>query len=154
MILLSAIATSLDSFILGFLAKKEGVRFKFETLIYFWLFSFGAFLLCQFFLQFIPSLHTKWLKFCLFFIFGCLSLKPQENSYHQKKMFGILFMNSIDGILISSTFLANYSFVFISLLFSFTSVFFLYLGNTFGQEKKSFWQTPFLYFLLAFLSLF
>lgn len=157
MLLLSAIATSIDSFLIGITFKKINLN-KFKNLcLFFYLTSFIIFIIFHLFLSFIPlNFNNSFLKFSCFFFFGCLNLKNDNEPMMIKNKIAFIILialNSLDGFLVSLLYRNLYNIFFLSFLFSTTSLLFLILGNFFSPKKKNQWLSPFLYFTLAFLSI-
>ena len=157
MLILSAITTSIDSFLIGITLKKTKYQHKAIYFSTFFITSFLVFITLHLLFNFIPiNFNNSILKFTCFFFFGCLNLKNEENSNvnWQKITFLILIIvNSLDGFLVSLLYRTTYNIFFLSFLFSSTSLLFLILGSCFTPKKKNQWLSPFLYFSLAFLSI-
>ena len=157
MLFLSAIATSMDSFLIGFSLNEQKLTIK--NFILLWL----SYILTLYILLLISSLlkiqiDQPILKSILFFILGILCLKGQKEKQHisikKRTMIFLSLSNSLDGWLVALTFVKFYPLLYISLIFSSFSLILLWLGYKFPKQKKNQWLSPFLYFILAILSFF
>ncbi len=161
MLFLSAIATSMDSFIMGISFKISKTKLTLKNIVEL---SLGSFLTITFFhitMQiFHISVANKFTKFLLFLILGIFSLKKEEKKKYQKKLTPkeillIILSNSIDGFLVSLTFTTQYSITLLSFIYAITGIFLLLLGNkTPISWKKRDYISTVLFFVLAITSLF
>ncbi len=156
MLIVSAIITSMDSFLIGFSLKKEDYI---PNYIKIWILSYIILSsLLILFSLFNINLYHPFIKFIIFTLLGISCLKKQEEKTSkvitEKHLFILLFANSIDGFIISTTFLERYSLLLICLLFSSISTLFLYLGYKLEFKKKNTYISAIIYFLLAIWSLF
>lgn len=120
MLFLSALLTSLDSFFIGWAMKEEKRKFYPYLLLYFFLFClYTLFLLIMTKIPF-PAFSFH-LQFHLFLILALLSLKEKKEkkkTFSWPKLTFIFFTNSLDGLIISASFLSCYNFFTLSFLFT------------------------------------
>jgi len=161
MLFISAIAASMDSFVIGISLKLNKMKLHLLEILEMSLGSFITILFFHILLNtFHIQIHHKFTKFILFILLGILSLKKEKKkipyqALNQKDIFLIILSNSIDGFLISLTFINQYSYIFLSFIYSFSGIFLLILGNSFSINiKKSDLISTTLFFLLALISLF
>lgn len=156
MLIISAIITSMDSFLIGFSLKK-GDYIPNYLKIWFLSYIILSILLILFYL-FRINIYHPFIKFTIFTLLGISCLKKQDETISkditEKRLFMLLLANSIDGFIIAATFLKKYSLLVICLLFSSISTLFLYLGYKLEYQKKNTYISALIYFLLAFWSLF
>lgn len=156
MLIISAIITSMDSFLIGFSLKK-GDYIPNYLKIWFLSYIILSILLILFSL-FRINIYHPFIKFTIFTLLGISCLKKQDETISkditEKRLFMLLLANSIDGFIIAATFLKKYSLLVICLLFSSISTLFLYLGYKLEYQKKNTYISALIYFLLAFWSLF
>lgn len=156
MLIISAIITSMDSFLIGFSLKK-GDYIPNYLKIWFISYIILSILLILFYL-FRINIYHPFIKFTIFTLLGISCLKKQDKTISkditEKRLFMLLLANSIDGFIIAATFLEKYSLLVICLLFSSISTLFLYLGYKLEYQKKNTYISALIYFLLAFWSLF
>ena len=156
MLIISAIITSMDSFLIGFSLKK-GDYIPNYLKIWFISYIILSILLILFSL-FRINIYHPFIKFTIFTLLGISCLKKQDETISkditEKRLFMLLLANSIDGFIIAATFLEKYSLLVICLLFSSISTLFLYLGYKLEYQKKNTYISALIYFLLAFWSLF
>ena len=156
MLIISAIITSMDSFLIGFSLKK-GDYIPNYLKIWFISYIILSILLILFSL-FRINIYHPFIKFTIFTLLGISCLKKQDETISkditEKRLFMLLLANSIDGFIIAATFLKKYSLLVICLLFSSISTLFLYLGYKLEYQKKNTYISALIYFLLAFWSLF
>ncbi len=156
MLIISAIITSMDSFLIGFSLKK-GDYIPNYLKIWFISYIILSILLILFYL-FRINIYHPFIKFTIFTLLGISCLKKQDETISkditEKRLFMLLLANSIDGFIIAATFLKKYSLLVICLLFSSISTLFLYLGYKLEYQKKNTYISALIYFLLAFWSLF
>ena len=130
MLIISAIITSMDSFLIGFSLKK-GDYIPNYLKIWFLSYIILSILLILFSL-FRINIYHPFIKFTIFTLLGISCLKKQDETISkditEKRLFMLLLANSIDGFIIAATFLKKYSLLVICLLFSSISTLFLYLG--------------------------
>ena len=156
MLIISAIITSMDSFLIGFSLKKDNYIPNYLK-IWFLSYIILSILLILFYL-FRINIYHPFIKFTIFTLLGISCLKKQDETISkditEKRLFMLLLANSIDGFIIAATFLKKYSLLVICLLFSSISTLFLYLGYKLEYQKKNTYISALIYFLLAFWSLF
>ena len=156
MLIIRAIITSMDSFLIGFYLKK-GDYIPNYLKIWFLSYIILSILLILFSL-FRINIYHPFIKFTIFTLLGISCLKKQDETISkditEKRLFMLLLANSIDGFIIAATFLEKYSLLVICLLFSSISTLFLYLGYKLEYQKKNTYISALIYFLLAFWSLF
>ena len=156
MLIIRAIITSMDSFLIGFYLKK-GDYIPNYLKIWFLSYIILSILLILFSL-FRINIYHPFIKFTIFTLLGISCLKKQDETISkditEKRLFMLLLANSIDGFIIAATFLKKYSLLVICLLFSSISTLFLYLGYKLEYQKKNTYISALIYFLLAFWSLF
>ena len=156
MLIVSAIITSMDSFLIGFSLKKDEYIPNYLK-IWFISYIILSILLILFYL-FRINIYHPFIKFTIFTLLGISCLKKQDETISkditEKRLFMLLLANSIDGFIIAATFLEKYSLLVICLLFSSISTLFLYLGYKLEYQKKNTYISALIYFLLAFWSLF
>ena len=156
MLIISAIITSMDSFLIGFSLKKDNYIPNYLK-IWFISYIILSILLILFYL-FRINIYHPFIKFTIFTLLGISCLKKQDETISkditEKRLFMLLLANSIDGFIIAATFLKKYSLLVICLLFSSISTLFLYLGYKLEYQKKNTYISALIYFLLAFWSLF
>ena len=156
MLIISAIITSMDSFLIGFSLKKDNY-IPIYLKIWFLSYIILSILLILFSL-FRINIYHPFIKFTIFTLLGIFCLKKQDKTNSkditEKRLFMLLLANSIDGFIIAATFLEKYSLLVICLLFSSISTLFLYLGYKLEYQKKNTYISALIYFLLAFWSLF
>ena len=156
MLIISAIITSMDSFLIGFSLKKDDYIPNYLK-IWFISYIILSILLILFYL-FRINIYHPFIKFTIFTLLGISCLKKQDETISkditEKRLFMLLLANSIDGFIIAATFLKKYSLLVICLLFSSISTLFLYLGYKLEYQKKNTYISALIYFLLAFWSLF
>lgn len=156
MIIISAIITSMDSFLIGFSLKKEDYIPNYLKI---WFLSYIILsILLILFTFFRINIYHPLIKFTIFTLLGISCLKKQDETISkditEKRLFMLLLANSIDGFIIAATFLEKYSLLVICLLFSSISTLFLYLGYKLEYKKKNTYISALIYLLLAFWSLF
>ena len=156
MIIISAIITSMDSFLIGFSLKKDDYIPNYLKI---WFISYIILsILLILFSLFRINIYHPFIKFTIFTLLGISCLKKQDETISkditEKRLFMLLLANSIDGFIIAATFLKKYSLLVICLLFSSISTLFLYLGYKLEYKKKNTFISALIYFLLAFWSLF
>ena len=138
MLIISAIITSMDSFLIGFSLKK-GDYIPNYLKIWFLSYIILSILLILFSL-FRINIYHPFIKFTIFTLLGISCLKKQDETISkditEKRLFMLLLANSIDGFIIAATFLEKYSLLVICLLFSSISTLFLYLGYKLEYQKK------------------
>ncbi len=159
MLLLSTLATSIDSFIIGLSLKLTKTPLNRKEFLFSYLYTFLLLILFHSIIYLLNiSIIFKYTQFFLFFLLALLSLKKEKeekrNHGSLKELLIILFGNSIDGMLVSMTFLNQYSFLFLSFLFSSTSLILLYMGYKLPiKRKKRKYMNSVIFFLLAIFSL-
>ncbi len=161
MLLLSGIATSMDSFCLGIFLKQNHTKLTFKNTLILW---FGLFFLLLFFHILFKitsiSLVNPYLKSILFFLLAIYSLKEDANKSYSKKLsikdlLLIVLSNSFDSFLVSLTFIPIYSILFVCFVFSFLSILFFHFGFCFPIPlKKENYLTAILFFLLSIIAFF
>ena len=156
MLIISAIITSMDSFLIGFSLKKDNYIPNYLKI---WFLSYIILsILLILFSLFRINIYHPFIKFTIFTLLGISCLKKQDETISkditEKRLFMLLLANSIDGFIIAATFLEKYSLLVICLLFSSISTLFLYLGYKLEYQKKNTYISALIYFLLAFWSLF
>ena len=156
MLIVSAIITSMDSFLIGFSLKKDNYIPNYLKI---WFLSYIILsILLILFSLFRINIYHPFIKFTIFTLLGISCLKKQDETISkditEKRLFMLLLANSIDGFIIAATFLEKYSLLVICLLFSSISTLFLYLGYKLEYQKKNTYISALIYFLLAFWSLF
>ena len=156
MLIISAIITSMDSFLIGFSLKKDNYIPNYLKI---WFLSYIILsILLILFSLFRINIYHPFIKFTIFTLLGISCLKKQDETISkditEKRLFMLLLANSIDGFIIAATFLKKYSLLVICLLFSSISTLFLYLGYKLEYQKKNTYISALIYFLLAFWSLF
>lgn len=156
MLIISAIITSMDSFLIGFSLKKDDYIPNYLKI---WFISYIILsILLILFSLFRINIYHPFIKFMIFTLLGISCLKKQDKTISkditEKRLFMLLLANSIDGFIIAATFLEKYSLLVICLLFSSISTLFLYLGYKLEYQKKNTYISALIYFLLAFWSLF
>lgn len=156
MLIISAIITSMDSFLIGFSLKKDDYIPNYLKI---WFISYIILsILLILFSLFRINIYHPFIKFTIFTLLGISCLKKQDETISkditEKRLFMLLLANSIDGFIIAATFLKKYSLLVICLLFSSISTLFLYLGYKLEYQKKNTYISALIYFLLAFWSLF
>lgn len=156
MLIISAIITSMDSFLIGFSLKKDDYIPNYLKI---WFISYIILsILLILFSLFRINIYHPFIKFMIFTLLGISCLKKQDKTISkditEKRLFMLLLANSIDGFIIAATFLKKYSLLVICLLFSSISTLFLYLGYKLEYQKKNTYISALIYFLLAFWSLF
>lgn len=156
MLIVSAIITSMDSFLIGFSLKKDDYIPNYLKI---WFISYIILsILLILFSLFRINIYHPFIKFTIFTLLGISCLKKQDETISkditEKRLFMLLLANSIDGFIIAATFLEKYSLLVICLLFSSISTLFLYLGYKLEYQKKNTYISALIYFLLAFWSLF
>ena len=139
MLIISAIITSMDSFLIGFSLKK-GDYIPNYLKIWFISYIILSILLILFYL-FRINIYHPFIKFTIFTLLGISCLKKQDETISkditEKRLFMLLLANSIDGFIIAATFLKKYSLLVICLLFSSISTLFLYLGYKLEYQNKN-----------------
>ena len=158
MLFLSAIATSMDSFLIGF-SLKNTHKLTMNDLIVLWFgYIFTLYIILKIFSLFQIQIDQPIFKCIVFFILGILCLKEQKEEYQisikKRTLFFLTLTNSLDGCIVALTFTKTYPLLYISFLFSSFSIILLWLGYKFSKQKKNRWLSPFLYFSLAILSFF
>ena len=156
MLIISAIITSMDSFLIGFSLKKDDYIPNYLKI---WFISYIILsILLILFSLFRINIYHPFIKFTIFTLLGISCLKKQDETISkditEKRLFMLLLANSIDGFIIAATFLEKYSLLVIRLLFSSISTLFLYLGYKLEYKKKNTYISALIYLLLAFWSLF
>lgn len=159
MLFLAAILTSIDCFIIGLSLKIEQKRLSMDKLLCLLLFLFilyDAFLFL--FSKITWPFHDLKIQFHLFLLLAILAYK-ENNTICQnisfKKLFLLFFTNSLDGLLVASTFLGQENPLYLSFIFtSITFIFFMIGFKTPLKLKKKKYTISILFLLLAFLSLF
>ena len=156
MLIISAIITSMDSFLIGFSLKKDDYIPNYLKI---WFISYIILsILLILFSLFRINIYHPFIKFTIFTLLGISCLKKQDETLSteitEKHLFMLLFANSIDGFIIAATFLEKYSLLIICFLFSSISTLFLYLGYKLEYKKKNTYISALVYFLLAIWSLF
>ena len=156
MLIISAIITSMDSFLIGFSLKKDDYIPNYLKI---WFLSYIILsILLILFSLFRINIYHPFIKFTIFTLLGIFCLKKQDKTNSkditEKRLFMLLLPNSIDGFIIAAIFLEKYSLLVICLLFSSISTLFLYLGYKLEYQKKNTYISALIYFLLAFWSLF
>ncbi len=161
MLLLSAIATSMDSLFIGYSFRCNHTIFEWYHKFFFFIGLFLTFIFLHIFSQvFHIFIVNKYIKAILFLILGSLSFQKKETKNYSrtlswKELIIIILESSIDGFLVSLTLISTYSIYYISLIFSGIGTLFLEIGNHFPyQYKKSEYVSFFLFLLLAICSLF
>lgn len=163
-LLLNAIVASLDGLIIGIGLRLSNVQLsKKDTFIIF----LGNFLIYTFFLSvyyyFKFTFMTKALTTFLYIILGLNALRNEETCHIQQKKLSFLncilitLTHSLDGTIVSLSFVYNYKILHIVLAFTVMSLSILLIGyffaKIFNTSKKSYIST-FLFFLLAFINQF
>lgn len=159
MLFLAAILTSIDCFIIGLSLKIEQKKLSMDKLLCLLLFLFilyDAFLFL--FSKITWPFHDLKIQFHLFLLLAILAYK-ENNTICQnisfKKLFLLFFTNSLDGLLVASTFLGQENPLYLSFIFtSITFLFFIIGFKTPLKLKKKKYTISILFLLLAFLSLF
>ena len=156
MLIVSAIITSMDSFLIGFSLKKDDYIPNYLKICFISYIILSILLIL--FSLFRINIYHPFIKFTIFTLLGISCLKKQDETISkditEKRLFMLLLANSIDGFIIAATFLKKYSLLVICLLFSSISTLFLYLGYKLEYQKKNTYISALIYFLLAFWSLF
>ena len=159
MLFLAAILPSIDCFIIGLALKIEQKKLNIGKLLCLVLFLFILYTVFLFLFSKIalPFPDLK-IQFHLFLILAILSCKENNNIYQNislKKLFLLFFTNSLDGLLVASTFLGQEKPLYLSFIFtSITFLFFIIGFKTPLKLKKKKYTISILFLLLAFLSLF
>ena len=159
MLFLAAILTSIDCFIIGLALKIEQKKLNIGKLLCLVLFLFILYTVFLFLFSKIalPFPDLK-IQFHLFLILAILACKENNNIYQNislKKLFLLFFTNSLDGLLVASTFLWQEKPLYLSFIFtSITFLFFIIGFKTPLKLKKKKYTISILFLLLAFLSLF
>ena len=156
MLIISAIITSMDSFLIGFSLKKDDYIPNYLKI---WFISYIILsILLILFSLFRINIYHPFIKFTIFTLLGISCLKKQDETISkditENRLFILLLTNSIYVFIIVATFLEKYSLLVICLLFSSISTLFLYLGYKLEYQKKNTYISALIYFLLAFWSLF
>lgn len=159
MLFLAAILTSIDCFIIGLSLKIEQKKLSMDKLLCLLLFLFilyDAFLFL--FSKIAWPFHDLKIQFHLFLLLAILAYK-ENNTICQnisfKKLFLLFFTNSLDGLLVASTFLNQENPLYLSFIFtSITFIFFMIGFKTPLKLKKKKYTISIFFLLLAFLSLF
>lgn len=163
-LLLNAIVASLDGLIIGIGLRMSYVQLsKKDMLIIFIgnLFIYTFFLTLYYFFKF--TFMTQTLTTILYIILGLNSLRTEESYQFKQNKLSILncllitLTHSLDGTMVSLSFVYNYKILHIVLVFSVMSLSILLLGyffaKIFNTSKKNY-ISAFLFFLLAFLNQF
>lgn len=159
---LSSLVASLDGFLIGFNLKISQVKMKRKDFCFFFcgnLILYSIVLYSYAFFQF--TFFTSFVSACFYVILAYLSLFDHEEKFSiaQKHLtiltlFLLILSHSIDGTLISLGFVYEYSIWLLVFLFSFMSVFILFLGYSIGmlfpEIKYSNYVCALLFLLLAF----
>ena len=138
MLFLAAILTSIDCFIIGLALKIEQKKLNIGKLLCLVLFLFILYTVFLFLFSKIalPFPDLK-IQFHLFLILAVLACKENNNIYQNislKKLFLLFFTNSLDGLLVASTFLGQEKPLYLS--FIFTSITFLFFIIGFKTPLK------------------
>ena len=159
MLFLAAILTSIDCFIIGLALKIEQKKLNIGKLLCLVLFLFILYTVFLFLFSKIawPFPDLK-IQFHLFLLLAILACKENNNIYQNislRKLFLLFFTNSLDGLLVASTFLGQDNPLYLSFIFtSITFLFFIIGFKTPLKLKKKKYTISILFLLLAFLSLF
>lgn len=159
MLFLAAILTSIDCFIIGLSLKIEQKKLSMDKLLCLLLFLFILYAVFLFLFSKITwPFHDLKIQFHLFLLLAILAYK-ENNTICQnisfKKLFLLFFTNSLDGLLVASTFLGQENPLYLSFIFtSITFLFFIIGFKTPLKLKKKKYTISILFLLLAFLSLF
>lgn len=159
MLFFAAILTSIDCLIIGLSLKIEQKKLSMDKLLCLPLFLFilyDAFLFL--FSKITWPFHDLKIQFHLFLLLAILDYKENNNIYQNislRKLFLLFFTNSLDGLLVASTFLGQKHPSYLSFIFtSITFLFFMMGFKTPLKLKKKKYTISILFLLLAFLSLF
>ena len=159
MLFFAAILTSIDCFIIGLSLKIEQKKLSMDKLLCLPLFLFilyDAFLFL--FSKITWPFHDLKIQFHLFLLLAILAYKENNNIYQNislRKLFLLFFTNSLDGLLVASTFLGQKHPFYLSFIFtSITFLFFMIGFKTPLKLKKKKYTISIIFLLLAFLSLF
>ena len=167
LVFLSAFVASLDGFIIGLSLRLSNIKFSKRNGIFFllgniFIYSLAIFSYTYFHFQFVTTLVST----ILYLILAYFTFMDSEeiNTYEnmQNLSFGKLILliltHSLDGTLVSLSFVYDYSMLFLILLFSFMSISILLFGYYFGIlfkfKKKNRYIGSILFILLAFLNKF
>ncbi len=163
-LLLNAIVASLDGLIIGISLRLSNIKitksnistiFIGNLLIYF----FFLFLYKHFQLTFM----TKNITTILYLILGIHSIydkdsyHPKEKKLHFINCLFITLSHSLDGTIISLSFVYNYKLIHIALIFSFMSLIILLIGYYFAKffkTNKESYISALLFFTLGIINLF
>lgn len=159
MLFLAAILTSIDCFIIGLALKIEQKKLNISKLLCLVLFLFILYTVFLFlFSKIVWPFPDLKIQFHLFLLLAILACKENNNIYQNislKKLFLLFFTNSLDGLLVASTFLGQEKPLYLSFIFtSITFLFFIIGFKTPLKLKKKKYTISILFLLLAFLSLF
>ena len=138
MLFFAAILTSIDCFIIGLSLKIEQKKLSMDKLLCLPLFLFilyDAFLFL--FSKITWPFHDLKIQFHLFLLLAILTYKENNNIYQNislRKLFLLFFTNSLDGLLVASTFLGQKHPSYLS--FIFTSITFLFFMMGFKTPLK------------------
>lgn len=165
-VLLSSFVASLDGFIIGLSLKLSGVKISKQNMVTFlfgnlFIYSFAILAYTFFHFQFI----TNFVSTILYLILAYFTFAEDEklNQVNDKTLsFGkwimLIFTHSLDGTLVSLSFVYDYSSLFLILLFSFMSILILlcgyYFGSLFSIKKRNRYIGALLFILLAILNQF
>lgn len=163
----SAFVASLDGFIIGLSLRLSNIKFSNKNIFLFLLgniiiYSLAIFAYTFFHFQFVTTLVSTILYFILaYFTF----IDSEEIDTYQEgqilsfgKLLLLILTHSLDGTLVSLSFVYDYSIFFLVLLFSFMSITILLIGYYFGKlfrmKKKNRYIGSILFVLLAILNQF
>ncbi len=163
-LLLNAITASLDGLIIGIgLRMSKTLLSKKDIVIIF----IGNFLIYTFFLTlyyyFQLTFMTKTLTTLLYIFLGFNSLRNEESIHFEKNKLTFLncilitFTHSLDGTMVSLSFVYNYKILHIVSIFSLMSLIILLLGYYFAKiftKSKKNYVSVFLFWLLALINQF
>lgn len=165
-VFLSAFVASLDGFIIGLSLKLSGVKILKKNILLFLLgniFIYSTAILTYTFFHF--QFVTNFVSTILYLILAYLSFSDDNNLNHISdkvlsfsKWILLIFTHSLDGMLVSLSFVYEYSAIFLIFLFSIMSILILlcgyYFGRIFSTQKKSNYIGALLFVLLAILNQF
>ncbi len=163
-LLLNAIVASLDGWIIGIGLRLSNIRLSKKDMF---IILIGNFLIYTFFLflyyYFKFTFMTKTLTSVLYILLGLNSLRNEEICQFKQNKLSILncilitLTHSLDGTMISLSFVYNYSILHISSIFCVMSLVILLFGYYFAKilnHSKKNYIGAFLFFLLALINQF
>lgn len=164
-LILNAIAASLDGLIIGIGLRLAHIKLSKGNMFLIWIGNFLIYALFLFLYYFFKlTFMTKTITTILYLILAIHAWRNEENFHMKEEKLGLLscliltLTHSLDGTIVSLSFVYQYHILYICCIFSIMSLLVLLIGyyfaSLFKNKKKESYINTFLFLILALINQF